>query len=347
MSLSKLRGTRIVVGGLVAASLLCCAYAPAGASTTTTTEAGTTPATVENLLHNGNFALPFSFSGYSVRPPGYYKYNKQKLESIPGWTVGAVTDPSLKNSAGAPDFEGGVTVYCRCATNTAPPGSNQLVMLYNSGPGSVSQVVSTIPGLSYKLSWFGAGYPGSPLSKTMNVMWDNKIVALPVYSTAGSGWADVVWKMDTTVVLANSSSSVLEFVYDPSCQGSACNNAPNATFVSEVTLNGDAQLYLPASVTLPPTGPLLAVVRSTTGTAFTDPNLTVKLEASWEEKIASYAPPILVNKLIATATVVNSVATLEFQGIPTSEKGKTITGTATLSGPGFITQTKVVKIKIS
>jgi hypothetical protein len=93
----------------------------------------------------------------------------------------------------------------------------------------------------------------------------------------------------------------------------------------------------------------LAIVRSTSGTAFTDPNVTVKLVGSWQDKVASYAPPVEVTKQLATATVVNSVAVLQLQGIPATAAGKTltITATATLTGPGFVTQVKTLKIHIS
>jgi hypothetical protein len=65
--------------------------------------------------------------------------------------------------------------------------------------------------------------------------------------------------------------------------------------------------------------------------------------------VASYAPPVEVTKQLATATVVNSVAALQLQGIPAPAAGKTltITATATLTGPGFVTQVKTLKIHIS
>jgi hypothetical protein len=345
----SLWSARMSVGGLAAAGLVGCLNAPVSAATTTTTPSSAAAApTVKNLLNNGNFALPFSFNAYGFRPAGYYTVNKQKIVSIPGWTVGAVTDPDLKNSAGPPDYEGGVQVYSRGYV-LSPPGTNQEVMMDYYGPGSISQAVTTIPGLSYELSWFGAGYSAEPLGKTFNVMWDNKLVAAPVYSTAQANLNDIQWKQIHLVVLATSTSSLLQFAYDPACQGSVCGDSVYGTMVSEVTLNADAQLYLPPSITLAPTGKLLAIVRSTSGTAFTDPNVTVKLVGSWQDKVASYAPPVEVTKQLATATVVNSVAVLQLQGIPAPAAGKTltITATATLTGPGFVTQVKTLKIHIS
>ncbi len=347
MLLPRQSSARVGVAGLAVASLVGCLIAPVSAATATTTPPTTAP-TVKNLLNNGNFSLPYAFNAVGLRPGGYYTLNKQKVSSIPGWTIEAVTDPDLKNSAGPPDYQGGVTVYARGYVQ-APPGTNQEVMLDYQGPGSVSQSVSTVPGLSYQVSWFGAGYPGSPTSKTMNVMWDNKLVATPVYSTAGTNLSTVQYKLDHVVVLANSTSSSLTFAYDPACQGTACNNASQATIVSEVTLNADAQMYLPPSITLPPTGTLLAVVRSTSGTSFTDANVTVKLVGSWEQKVASYAPPIETTKQLATATVTNSVAALKLQGVPKPAAGKTLTinATVTLTGPGFVTEVKTLKIHIS
>jgi hypothetical protein len=344
----RLWSARIGVAGLAASSLVCCLNTPVSATTTTTTPSTTAAPTVKNLLNNGNFALPVAFDAEGFRPPGYYTINKEKISSIPGWTVGAVTDPDLKNSAGPPDYEGGVEDYSRSYV-VSPSGTNQEVMMDYYGPGSISQAVTTIPGLSYELSWFGAGYPAEPTGKTFNVMWDNKLVAAPVYSNAGTSTADVQWKLDHLVVLASSTSSVLTFAYDPPCRGSVCNYTVYGTMVSEVTLNADAQLYLPPSITLAPTGKLLAVVRSTNGTAFTDPNVTVTLVGSWQNKVASYAPPVVVTKQLAVASVVNSVASLQLQGVPVPGAGKTltITATATLTGPGFVTQVKTLKIHIS
>ena len=158
MLLPRQWSARIGVAGLAATSLVCCLNAPVSAATTTTTPAAAP--TVKNLLNNGNFALPYAFNAVGLRPGGYYTLNKQKVSSIPGWTVDAVTDPDLKNSAGPPDYQGGVTVYARGYVQS-PPGTNQEVMLDYQGPGSVSQAVSTVPGLSYEVSWFGAGYPGT------------------------------------------------------------------------------------------------------------------------------------------------------------------------------------------
>ena len=345
----SLWGARVGVSGLAAASLVGGLNAPvSAATTTTTTPSGAAAPTVKNLLNNGNFALPFSFNAYGFRPPGYYTVNKEKIYSIPGWTVGAVTDPDLKNSAGPPDYQGGVEVYSRGYV-LSPPGTNQEVMMDYYGPGSISQAVTTIPGLSYELSWFGAGYNGEPLGKSFNVLWDNKLVAVPVYSAAGTSLSDIQWKLTHLVVLATSTSSLVSFAYDPACQGTVCNYSTYGTMVSEVTLNADAQLYLPPSITLAPTGKLLAIVRSTSGTAFTDPNVTVKLVGSWQEKVASYAPPVEVTKQLASASVVNSVAALQLQGVPAPAAGKplTIDATATLTGPGFVTQVKTLKIHIS
>lgn len=346
------RPRSIKVGaGLVGAGLMVgCMSVPAIATTTTTTPSAAAPV-VENLITNGNFAIGTSdFSDMPIKPPGYYTYNKAKVVSIPGWTVGATTDPSLENSAGAPDYEGGVQLYGRNYV-TSPPGTNQEVMLDYQGPGNISQVVATIPNLTYQLSWFGAGYAGFSASKTINVMWDNKLVDRPVFVYSNKALNDPTWKLYHTVVTAASASSTVEFVYDPVCappsNSTACQDTVYGPMIAEIILNGDAKLYLPASITLPSNGKLLAIVRGVNGQAFSDPSLTVTLVGTWSEKVASYAPPIVVTKKIATATVVNSVATLQLSGIPASMAGHNVTATATLTGPGFVTASQTVKIKIT
>jgi hypothetical protein len=352
--LSTSRSAKAGIAGLVAASLLCCTLAPAGATTTTTTtlpSAGTAAPAVKNLLNNGNFALPvgpFNTEGY--RPAGYYTVTHTKAQSIPGWVVGATTDPDLQNSAGPPDYQGGVQVYSR-GYITPPPGTNQEVMMDWAGPGNLSQAVATISGLTYELSWFGAGYSGIATSKSINVMWDGKLVDTPTFVYSYKTISDPTWQQYHTVVTAGSASSLLEFVYDPVCAGGAaslaCSQTQYGPMIAEVTLNGDVKLYLPPSITLAPAGPLLAVVRGANGQAFSDPSLVVTLVGTWESKVVSYAPPVSVTRQLAVASVVDSVATLHLVGIPASMVGHTVTATATLAGPGFATVSQVVKIRVS
>jgi hypothetical protein len=320
-----------------------------GATTTTVPSSAATAPAVKNLLNNGNFALPFAFSAEGYRPPGFYTVNKQKVSSIPGWVVGATTDPDLQNSAGPPDYEGGVTVYSRGYV-VSPPGSNQEVMMDYSGPGNISQAVTTIPNMTYEVSFFGAGYAGIATSNHINVMWDGKLVETPTFVYSNKAANNPTWKQYHAVVTASSASSELEFVYDPQCAppgSSACSDTEYGPMISEVTLNGDAKLYLPPSITLPPAGPLLAVVRGANGQAFSDPNLVVTLVGTWQQKVTSYAPPIVVTKQLASAAVVNSVATLHLVGIPASMAGHTVTATATMVGPGFVTTSETLRIKIS
>lgn len=350
MSRSRQWAVRTAGAGLVSASLMCCVLNPAGAATTTTvpSSTGTAPA-VKNLLNNGNFALPYPFSVVGVRPPGYYTLNKEKVSSVPGWVVGATTDADLQNSAGPPDYQGGVEVYNRSYV-VSPPGSNQEVMLDYYGPGNISQAVSTIPNMTYQVSFFGAGYAGYATSKSINVMWDGKLVDVPTFVYSNKAANNPAWQQYRVVVTASSATSELEFVYDPQCApagSSECSDTVYGPMISEVILNGDAKLYLPPSITLPPTGPLLAVVRGVNGQAFSDPNLVVTLVGTWQQKVTSYAPPIVVTKQLASAAVVNSVATLHLAGIPASMAGHTITATATMTGPGFVTTSETVRIKIS
>jgi hypothetical protein len=175
----------------------------------------------------------------------------------------------------------------------------------------------------------------------MHVVWDSKIVDAPIYKFVSPASENSVWKLQRVVVTAASTSSTVEFA-------DATNpDEVYGSMVGDVSLSGDAKLYLPAVTTVAPTGKLLAVVQTANGSAFTDPDLTVKLVGTWEQKTTSYAPPVVVTKQIASATVVNGGATLQLQGIPASLAGKTVTATATMTGPGFIPVTRTLKIRIS
>jgi hypothetical protein len=103
------------------------------------------------------------------------------------------------------------------------------------------------------------------------------------------------WTLRREVLTATSASSILEF---------ADATVPEDGFpaiVANVSLAGDAKLYLQASTTVVRTGTVIAIVRTATGAPLDYPGLAVKLYGTWKE--TSYAPAS--TQLIATGTVVN------------------------------------------
>ena len=100
------------------------------------------------------------------------------------------------------------------------PGSNQYLQLSSDTaavtPGSVTQVVHTTARSRYLLQWEMGGNPqGPPTVKTMHVLWDNKVVDVPTFSTKGlsaSGFGANSWVHMKISVTATSSKSTIEFV---------------------------------------------------------------------------------------------------------------------------------------
>jgi uncharacterized Zn-binding protein involved in type VI secretion len=222
--------------------------------------------------------------------------------------------------------------------------------MVHMGGGSIFQTVKTTPGWTYLLQWYESGYPGyGPPEftsikwvKVVDVIWGGKVATSATFNAKTNTGTNMRWALRQEVLTATSSASVLGFA-DVTHEASYGYSA----FMGSVSLAGDAKLYLPTSATLAPIGKLVAIVHTATGYAFTDPSLTVKLVGTWKQKTASYAPPTVVTKMIASGTVVNGSAALQLQGVPASLAGKTIAVVATLSGPQFIPVTDHLTIKVS
>ncbi len=283
-----------------------------------------------NILNNGKFALPAKDNGVvSVLAGG----------SVPGWTVGSAV--AGQNS--------GVQVY-PASWVQVPPGANETVkMSYGAGSGSVSQNVKTTAGWTYLVQWYESGFPnyGPPeftsinWTKTVDVIWGGKLVAAPTFNAKASTNADMRWALRQEVLTATSSRTTLEFA-------DATKQPPSGytALIGNISLAGDAKLYLPTSTTLAPTGTLIAVVDTATGRALTDPSLTVQMYGTWKQKGLSYAPPTVVTKLIGSGAVSGGQAVLRLH-IPASVAGKTVAAVAVLSGPGFIPIRHSLTIKVS
>jgi hypothetical protein len=294
------------------------AVACAGATSASAAVASTTAvAAVPNVLNNGSFALKGAPAGWrqvTLQAPPY-----KAPYPLEGWVVGGV---------------GGYGVeVVSSSVLSAPPGTNQSVVLNDQGPGSVTQSVKTTPGWAYRVTWYGAGEPGPavPRSSSMHVVWDTSVVAARSFNSSALSSANPVWEPQHVVVTATSARSTLEFA-----------GASNFPMVGEASVAADAALYLPPTATLAPTGELVAVVRMPSVPALTDRSLTVSLYGTW--KTVSYAPAS--TQLIASGTVLNGQAVLKLH-LPSSLAHKTVPAYATLSGKGFVSVTDHLKIKVS
>jgi hypothetical protein len=322
---------KYLAAAVTCAASLCVPFAGTAGASELTAGASQLKVAGPNILNNGKFALPAKDNGVvSVSAGG----------SVPGWTVGAV--PVGTNA--------GVQVYSAASWVQAPPGANETVKLsYGRGSGSVSQTVKTTAGWTYLLQWYESGFPnyGPPeftsinWTKTVHVIWGGRLVAAPTFNAKANTSADMRWALRQEVLTATSSRTTLEFA-------DATNQSPSgySALIGNISLAGDAKLYLPTSTTLAPTSTLIAVVHTATGDAFTAPSLTVQLYGTWKQKTLSYAPPTVVTKLIGSGAVVGGQAVLKLH-IPASAAGKTVAGVAVLSGSGFIPIRHTLTIKVS
>jgi hypothetical protein len=219
---------------------------------------------------------------------------------------------------------------------TPPAGLSQNLILGYGSPGTISQTVKTVAGATYYLSWAGASEPNGGATKVMQVLWNGHVVDAPIYKMVTPSSENPAWKLQHLIVTAASSSSTLEF---------ADATSPVTGYfamVGNVSLSGDAKMYLPPTAKVTPTGTVLAIVRTATGGPLVDPALTVQLYGTYKE--TSYAPA--VNQLMAQGPVLNGQVILKLH-LLANLAGKTIPAYATLTGPGFAPVTDHLTIKVS
>ena len=197
--------------------------------------------------------------------------------------------------------------------------------------------MKTVTGATYLLSWYGASYPYiRHQTNILHVSWDATVVAAPSYA-ANLASSDVpVWKLQHQVVTATSASSTVEFADATKPPGGY------GTLMGEVSLSGDAKIYLDPTPTIAPTGKLLVVVRNANGAPLVDPSLTVRLYGTYVE--TQYAPPVL--QLMASGPVTSGQVELQLHLHP-GMAHHTIPAYVTLSGPGFTPLRHSLKIKVS
>jgi hypothetical protein len=205
--------------------------------------------------------------------------------------------------------------------------------LARSGSGDIEQTVATTPGWTYLLKFWLGGRPGDQPIKTLHVLWGGALVATPSCNTSGKTLANIGWSHHSLVVTAGSTRSALEF---------ADASKGYSSMVGNISLTGDARLFLPTTWTLKRTsGSLVAYVRSLSGAAITDPALKVRLYITWKPQ--PYAPP--TTQQVAVSAVSAGQATLVVH-MPSSLAGKTVAVTATLLGPKFIPVTRTVRVHV-
>lgn len=162
-----------------------------------------------NVVKNGSFESPVVSSpclngGGGNPTPGICTYSGGST-GITGWTVG------------------GNSVDLIAAATIKPATGHQSIDLSGSSPGSVTQTVTTTPGIKYTLRWAVAGNGSCGQAvKTMGIYWNGTQVKTINFNTAGHtlqsmGW--VVRHMTVTAVGVTSSIGFADLTPDHSLCG--------------------------------------------------------------------------------------------------------------------------------
>lgn len=132
--------------------------------------------TASSILTNG------SFEEYGGRG-----FNSNLGAGLPGWTIGV---PGTFDT-------GGIDIVFSTGTGPtywqAADGNVSLSLNYFT-PAIISQTVATIPGTTYRLSFFmGAEIYGGSASRTMAAIWNGTVIGTPSVQYTGQGPTNMGW----------------------------------------------------------------------------------------------------------------------------------------------------------
>jgi choice-of-anchor C domain-containing protein len=144
--------------------------------------------TLTNIVQNGNLATTATLNQY-----GFAALSAGSSD-LTGWTI---------TGGGGAD----VVTYWQ----QAPIGGNS-VNLGNTGPGGISQTLSTVVGATYSLTFYLAGNPDASYNKTVQVTLGGMTQTL-MFNQAGTSLNNMGWEMITMDnYVATSTSTTLSFV---------------------------------------------------------------------------------------------------------------------------------------
>ncbi|MCC6831102.1 MAG: choice-of-anchor C family protein [Thermoleophilia bacterium] len=135
----------------------------------------------EELVSNGGFETP-AIGGAFVN----------QTSSFGGWTL----------ASGNVDLD---------RAWNAPASGSQSLDLNGTIPGSISQIVKTTPGATYRISFALAGNPGLPVVKEALVHWDGAPLRTVRFDTTGKSTSAPGWTTVTLEATATNPTAVLRF----------------------------------------------------------------------------------------------------------------------------------------
>jgi Protein of unknown function (DUF642) len=141
------------------------------------------PGTAKNLVVNGSFEEPaIGFGGFEIFP------------SIPGWTTTFGSGIEIQNHAAGTPFAG-----------------NQLVEMDSSDNSGMEQVIPTVAGKTYVLSFMYSPRPGVPASSSgIQVSVNGNVI--DTIAVDGTGLSDTVWTRHSYSVTAVGNSTTIGFL---------------------------------------------------------------------------------------------------------------------------------------
>lgn len=149
-----------------------------------------------NLVQNGSFEFPsINATLTDGLNPAPYRY--ERVGSIDGWTINGSNLPILDTVPGYHESADG----------------DQYVILESNAALSISQIIPTILGERYKLSFFYApntSIPDSP-DDSLEILWEGNTLAVVDATTPAVGARANYWQQYSFFVTATSSLSSLEF----------------------------------------------------------------------------------------------------------------------------------------
>ncbi len=151
------------------------------------------------LETNGGFETFVTVSGGGSVPNGSFAFATLNAgdTSLTGWTIGGTGIDLLNNAS-----NGGWNAN----------GGQYSIDLNSTGPGTISQNVTTVVGHAYALSfWMAGNFAGSPTVKTMDVTAGPTTVTNITFDTTGASATAMGWTQMVINFTATSTSSVIQF----------------------------------------------------------------------------------------------------------------------------------------
>ncbi len=202
----------------------------------------TTSAQAQNLVQNG------SFEASSILPGPWFLAVPAGFSTIQNWNVGTPSTPT-QSSQGVDIIN---NIHNPVWSHT---GSQSIDMAGSPGPGTLYQILNTVPGNPYTLTFFASSVKVTGLTASLSIHWDGNLI--DTIDTPQRG----AWQAFTYCVTASGSTTRLEFVSQVAGDEGALVDTVSVHDISSgnYVINGDFEqpvissesVFIPAGFGLP------------------------------------------------------------------------------------------------